>query len=278
LSVTIDTAAPAVTGVLAASTAWTAAFLTFLQSNGLGVGGFSVPVGAAQLLALPWNNVNQLRLVFGENVSVVQNSLSVRGVSVADYATGGFAYDAPSRTAAWTLAANAGADKLLLDLNGTATAAPGAGASAGAGALVTDLAGNALDGEWANGAAAEDFPSGNGTAGGDFEFRINVLPGDASGDGATNVTDLGVLATNFNQGPRGPRQGDFNGDAMVNVTDLGVLATNFNRGLPAGSPSLVSPSASAAGRTRRPAAAVLFGTGGIRPATRRPSDLDELLG
>jgi len=36
-------------------------------------------------------------------------------------------------------------------------------------------AGPLLDGDWTTGAA---FPSGNGAAGGDFKFRLNVLPGD----------------------------------------------------------------------------------------------------
>jgi len=42
-----------------------------------------------------------------------------------------------------------------------------------------------------------------------------------------NVTDLGILATNFNK-PGGWAKGDFNGDDQVNVSDLGVLATYFN--------------------------------------------------
>lgn len=50
--------------------------------------------------------------------------------------------------------------------------------------------------------------------------------GDANLDGAVNVVDLGVLATNFGQ--LGDwSEGDFNGSGTVNLVDLGILATSF---------------------------------------------------
>jgi hypothetical protein len=55
---------------------------------------------------------------------------------------------------------------------------------------------------------------------------------DANGDGRVDVTDLGILASNFNDGPPDPTGrtgGDFNRDGFVNVTDLGILATYFNQ-------------------------------------------------
>ncbi len=54
------------------------------------------------------------------------------------------------------------------------------------------------------------------------------LPGDANEDGSVDVTDLGILATNYgatsgmNWG-----EGDFTGDGAVDVSDLGILATNY---------------------------------------------------
>ena len=62
-------------------------------------------------------------------------------------------------------------------------AVPGSGS-----APVTDLAGNVLDGEWNNPSSysqvgsTDMFPSGNGSAGGDFAFRFDVLPGDSTGE------------------------------------------------------------------------------------------------
>ena len=55
---------------------------------------------------------------------------------------------------------------------------------------VTDVAGNALDGEWVNpdfigdtNPSISTFPSGDGNVGGDFEFRVTVLDGDGGDDG-----------------------------------------------------------------------------------------------
>jgi hypothetical protein len=240
-------AAPRVTAVFADSSAWTSPFRAHLQDTGFGgVLGFLLPGGLDQFKSLPFNNVNRIVVQFSKHVSVQQADLSVRGVGVANYATSAFSYDPATFTATWTLAQMVGRDKLRLDLD--ADAATGG---------VTDGT-RLLDGEWADGGDA--FPSGDGTAGGDFRLRLNVAPGDADGTATVNVTDLGLLSTNFNRSPRSPRQGDFNGDARVDVTDLGVLATNFNRSLPAGNPALVAPSTAAA---KSPAARNV----GRRPAT-----------
>jgi hypothetical protein len=50
--------------------------------------------------------------------------------------------------------------------------------------------------------------------------------GDANLDGAVNVADLGILATNW-QRPGGWSRGDFNYDGTINVADLGMLSTNW---------------------------------------------------
>lgn len=56
-----------------------------------------------------------------------------------------------------------------------------------------------------------------------------VLPsieGDANLDGVVDITDLGILATNW-QEPANWLGGDFNADGVVDITDLGALATNW---------------------------------------------------
>ena len=53
--------------------------------------------------------------------------------------------------------------------------------------------------------------------------------GDANLDGKVDVTDLGALATNWQQTGVWTG-GDFNYDGTVNVTDLGILATNWQAG------------------------------------------------
>ncbi len=58
-----------------------------------------------------------------------------------------------------------------------------------------------------------------------------LIPGDANEDGAVDVTDLGILATNYGAASgKTWGEGDFNDDGAVNVTDLGVLATYYGTG------------------------------------------------
>ena len=53
-------------------------------------------------------------------------------------------------------------------------------------------------------------------------------PGDANLDGYVDVSDLGILATNYGT-TSGAEWGDadFTGDGVVDVSDLGILATNY---------------------------------------------------
>ncbi len=54
------------------------------------------------------------------------------------------------------------------------------------------------------------------------------VPGDFNDDGAVDVTDLGILATNYGTPSDATLEmGDANGDGAVDVTDLGILATNY---------------------------------------------------
>jgi hypothetical protein len=59
--------------------------------------------------------------------------------------------------------------------------------------------------------------------------------GDANLDRRVDVTDLGILATNYGKTvPNGIIQGDFNQDGKVDVTDLGILATDYGLGVVGG--------------------------------------------
>ena len=68
---------------------------------------------------------------------------------------------------------------------------------------------------------------------------IHPHAGDANNDGAVDVIDLGVLATNYDKtglptsatdpfGAGSWKLADFNNDGNVDVIDLGVLATNYD--------------------------------------------------
>jgi hypothetical protein len=56
---------------------------------------------------------------------------------------------------------------------------------------------------------------------------IARLAGDANGDGAVDVGDLGILAANYGGTDKTWAQGDFNNDGAVDVGDLGILAANY---------------------------------------------------
>ena len=68
------------------------------------------------------------------------------------------------------------------------------------------------------------------------------LPGDASGDGIVDVSDLGILATNYDAGNSyGWSDGDFTGDGSVDVNDLGILATNYGNSAAAAAQGVPEP-------------------------------------
>jgi cyclophilin family peptidyl-prolyl cis-trans isomerase len=226
--------APAVTNVLVGSTAWTGDFLSSLAGqNSRNVGGYSIPVGSgSQLVTLPWANIDQIKVVFSENVVVDQADLLLSGVNTPSYniSGGAFSYDPLTFTATWTLPQAIGSDKLMLALNADGTNP------------IEDSAGDRLDGEWTNPASTADtsgsaYPSGNGAAGGDFHFRLNVLPADATQDGVVSFSDLSKLLAHYGiKSGATWSQGDFTGDGAVNFTDLSKLLAYYGKSLPPGEP------------------------------------------
>ncbi len=229
LAATVNLAPPQVVGVVVDGTNWAPSFLDALQAAGLGSNGYAIPVhSASQLQSLPWLNLDQIRITFSRDVSVQQASLALGGISGA-YAFSDFEYDPTSFTATWTLASPIGADRLHLDLSSSGPAA------------VTTLAGSALDGEWTDGAS--NYPSGNGTVGGDFTFSFNVLPSDANQDGVVNGLDIAQVASNWLQNNVA---GDINGDGVVNGLDIAGIASHWLSALPESSGNVASVAALAA--------------------------------
>ena len=228
-----DDLSPTVTKVLVGSTIWDQTFSDHLADIGLGNDlGYAIPTSGDQLDTLTWTDLDQVSLVFSEDVNVQQSDLQLAGVNVTSYdLSGGFNYDSASRTATWTLASGIGPDKLLIALDDT----------------VTDLQGNALDGEWVDGSGAAS--SGDGAAGGDFLFRLNVLPGDI--DHSTIVLGNDITAVRNAQldvaGFGGFRlQRDIDGSGVVLGNDIIAVRNRQLTFLPAGSPvNPLAPIASA---------------------------------
>jgi hypothetical protein len=195
-TVNVQTAAgPRVVEVKAGSTQWTTAFKNIIDP-GTGIG-YAIPGGSAQLDTLPWINIDRLFVKFSEDVGAVAASdVQLVGVNVANYAKS-TSYNASTHVLTISLNTPLQADKLILHIDDE----------------VDNAGGNRLDGEWNNGAM--NYPSGNGSAGGDFNFRINVLPGDVTGDGWVAGNDV-IQARNaqFPLPYNNPRF-DVNGDAFI---------------------------------------------------------------
>ncbi len=107
-------------------------------------------------------------------------------------------YDASTRSAKWALSI------VLPDGNYRATLPAGS---------VSDASGNLLAS--------------------DVSVEFFSLAGDANHDRTVDISDLGILATNWQGSSKTFAQGDFNYDGIVDISDLGILATNWQKSLPA---------------------------------------------
>jgi hypothetical protein len=190
--------------------------------------GYPVPAGANQLKSIPWvGGVNQVAIRFNTDMAgqVEQNDLVVRGINTLTYTTSGFSYDPGTRTAVWTLPAAIVNDKIRLFLD--------------------DAGVTWLDGDWQNGNAAEAYPSGDGNPGGDFNFRINVMAGDATQDGLINALDLAFIKQRLNRTATNPGLGnaayspfaDVTADGLINALDLAAVTQRRFRRPPVGEPA-----------------------------------------
>jgi hypothetical protein len=233
-----DTVAPTVRQVYVGGT-WPSAFVDFLRSQGLAEqDGFSVPGGSHQLDPMPWSTLNSVAIRFSEPVRVDWTDLSLRGANVPSYGVVRFVYDTATCTAGWLLDRTIANDTIQITLAGDATGGAGA---------VPDLAGNPLDGEWADG--LDDDPIGDVSPGGDFRFRFNVLPGDATGDGRVNALDVAEVKQHL--GGRVPDPGgtpdgvysvfsDIDTSGRINALDIASLRRYRNLLLQTPNPAAAS--------------------------------------
>jgi len=228
--VTIDATPPAVAQVLAWGSAWSPAFLEFLQSSDLGAGGYAIPLVPGQPLVLPWSNVNRLSIRFSEDVVVGAGDFFLYGNGQAPLAAADFSYDPQTFTATWTLATPPTADRYRVSLPGT----------------VRDRVGNVL---------------GDG-----FTVAFNALPGDATRDGRVNALDLVQVRRKLTRTVADPGSGvtrytpfdDINGDGRISVLDIGALRRRLYTQLPtAPAPLPVSPTANGRSDLDDPATGLL---------------------
>ena len=207
--------APQVTSVKVGSTDWDPDFVSWIDP--LDQLGYDIRGGNSQQTPLPWSNINQIFVQFSEDVQIAASDIQLTGIHVQDYGTqGSFHYDQETLTATITLNSPLQADQVNLLISEN----------------VTDLTGRSLDGEWTD--QHTDFSSGDGTAGGDFTFNFNVLPGDVSRDGILLANDT-TLATSALSTTVGDAQygavaewpysifSDLDGDGAILGSDLEVI-------------------------------------------------------
>ncbi len=218
---------PSVTAVNVASTGWSSSFLSFLESSGLGTGGYAIPAGTNQLKSLPWTNINQIHITFSEDVVVDAADLSVSGVNTTAYTFSNFSYNSTTHVATWTLSASLPKDKLLLDLDAD-----------GMDPVVSVSTGEALSGGWTT--SSSTFASGDGTTVADFEFRINALPADADRNNYVNYLDAAYV--NQKVGKSAGETGysiyyDMDGSGAIETSDYSAVTARFCTVLPSGNPA-----------------------------------------
>lgn len=217
---------PTVVNVEVASTSWSEAFISSLQSTGAGTHGYAIPKGSsAQAATLTWDNLDQIVLTFSEDVQIDSADLSLSGVNTTAYAFSNFHYDPQAHVATWTLNTVMNKDRLRLDLDANGLSP------------VRDLDENVLDGEWTNNTSTV---SGNGTAGGDFQFNFNVLPTDVNNTG--NITNYDYIYIRQLEGKSTTSSGyiakrDIDGSGLIDSNDWQKALDRAFEALPSGSPA-----------------------------------------
>lgn len=157
-------------------------------------------------------NIHRLSITFNETVTPAASSLLLHNDTTgADINQAVVSYNFTTRTATWTFPTLP--RQMLPDGNYTATLQP----------TLTDLAGNALDGD------------SNGTAGDAKVFTFFQLLGDANGDRSVNYADF-LLVYNNNNLPSPDLRADFNDDGKVDYKDYTLLQSAYNSTLPIPAP------------------------------------------
>ncbi|MEM6314938.1 MAG: hypothetical protein AAF743_12670, partial [Planctomycetota bacterium] len=210
---------PRVTGVFVGSSAWSDAFRTANDpATGLGI-----PVFGDQQRLISQANVNQIIVTFDEDVSGSIDTLDLRVVGADNsYSVIDVTWDPGTFAATWLLDRPITADRLRMALDATSISAAD---------------GQSLDGEWIDG---QNGPSGDGVAGGNFEYRLDVLPGDANRSGSVDIFDaFGIrsrLFTNLATGGAYALEYDLDGNGMIDIFDAFAIRSRLFTSLPTEEP------------------------------------------
>ncbi len=200
---------PQVTNVTVSGSVSTHAPFSFDTVDGSGTQLATVPVGGADTVSV----------TFSDDVMVAAADLLMIGLTTANVpAVDQFSYDPVTFTATWQLTGLALADQYILTVSDN----------------VTNAAGYRLDGDWTNPASFAttdpsvsnfDNGSGDGLPGGNFNFVMTLLPGDANLDGIVDMTDWAIFEPNLGSSGLFFTDGDFSGDGLATLFDDGFTLT-----------------------------------------------------
>jgi hypothetical protein len=226
-TVNVVDAAPTVVSVIADSSSWTTAFRDFVDGGFVNpsASGYHIPKGPLQLETLPWVNINRLEVVFSEDVGGSLAASDFQLMAAPGFVALGIPPDTPPTVQSLTYDAGTFTATLLLNKAFPAAVVDLAITASG----VLDIASNNLDGEWIDGVTTGN--SGNGTAGGDFSFRIFTLPGDAqdeSGGSSTRIvnTNDAQFVRDMQNGLALPEIGAIGYDPRADLDGSNFINTN----------------------------------------------------
>ena len=229
----VNVVAPAmITGVYVKGASWSM-IDSYFNSHGLGTTalGYALKTGSSELIDLPWNSITTVSVVFSQpvnvagGVNVAVNSMELIGgtgagssavPSVSSFTTSG-------NTATWVFSGALGENQYVLAVAST---------NSSFGAPVTDANGAGLDGDFTK--SVSSFPSGNGLAGGGFNFFFNILPGDSNQASVVSAASLSPIHASSNKSYISAGYSpyaDVDASGVVNATDVSVAAKVVNRTL-----------------------------------------------
>lgn len=176
---------------------------------------FSTVVGnGEQIRTVPVGGANRIEIYFSEPVTLNASDVSVQSARTGSFYSGTVTHS--GNVTIWQYSGVILADQLKLKVEDSVSGQAGT-----------------LDGNWINPRrlstlTSDTFPSGNGTAGGDFSFNFTILSGDFNRDHIVDAADW-ILWAKFN-GTMSDVQfwmGDANGDGAVNSADYDIWFSQF---------------------------------------------------
>jgi hypothetical protein len=230
-----------VTGLFVRGSGWNNTYLdlsvfTTVDGNRLG---WQLRDGANQLATtgsnaaqVTWSNVNRISVQFDQPISLPQAAaLTLHAVTASG----------PQTITATNVTLLAGGTVAQFTVSTLATgryivSIPATEISDAAGTTV-------LDGEWTTSSSTFAQGSGDGKAGGIFNFAFNVIVGDVQANGVLNSQDLSAMSTQlFRTITTTNFRSNVNGDASINSQDRSLISLQVFRAFA----SLASPTAPSA--------------------------------